>query len=449
MTNKIGAALLIILISGMFIAPSLGISIKLGSGDGRGGTSSHVALHLDDSSMYNGNTIISSGEITKFSTMKGEGSNSLQDTISGNGYSISNNVQGSGFISTSASAQGSPDAGAANIKAAIAGKSGSMSSSSSSDQNEIMAAGGFDGEGHLSADLSLQGGTISTISGSADILGVNCLDKEGSEYLSSNEIAKTVNGLQLTSKGDIGEFGFAAANVRSSGSNEEKKVSNGEIVPGDYEDYDDPNAWVPAGYRWRSNPNIAFVVRDDAALRGEGLTATQAQNAILNAANTWDGATKQSLYKDSVTKSSTAVVNLNRPDGKNVQAWTSNGFSGESETALAFASTWYYTNRYVLGPDKTRYNQAVESDVSYNTAYSWTTDASVAKLAPEGAPISKNILDVQTVALHEMGHTIGLGDTYLHETYQYDLAQIMGFYNGVQRTLGSGDTTGVKKLYGI
>lgn len=106
-------------------------------------------------------------------------------------------------------------------------------------------------------------------------------------------------------------------------------------------------------------------------------------------------------------------------------------------------------NSYVIGPDGTRYNQAIESDVSYNTAYSWTTDASKAWLAPENAPLSDNILDVQTVALHEMGHTIGLGDTYLHDIYQYDLSQIMGFYDGVQRTLGSCDNADVKKLYGI
>jgi hypothetical protein len=137
LANKIGTALVIILISVVLIAPSLGISVKLGCGDGRGGISSHVALHLDDSSLYNGNTIISSGEITKFSTMKGEGTNSLQDTISGNGYSISNSVQGSGALSTSASAQGSPDAGAANIKAAIAGESGSISSSSSSKETKL------------------------------------------------------------------------------------------------------------------------------------------------------------------------------------------------------------------------------------------------------------------------------------------------------------------------
>jgi hypothetical protein len=73
----------------------------------------------------------------------------------------------------------------------------------------------------------------------------------------------------------------------------------------------------------------------------------------------------------------------------------------------------------------------------------------LAWLAPENAPLSDNILDVQTVALHEMGHTIGLGDTYLHDIYQYDLSQIMGYYDGVQRTLGSGDNAGVKKLYGI
>jgi hypothetical protein len=380
--------------------------------------------------------------------MKGTGWNSLKESLSGKDYSISNSVEGSGTTSTTASAQISQEAGSASRNTVIKGDFGSISSDSASSQNTIMAAGGFEGEGYLSSGINLQASTSSAISGSADILGVNCLDGQSSEYLASNEIAKTVNGLHLTSSGDLGNFGFAAANVRSSGGYEKKKVSNEEIKTGTFKNYDDPNAYVTAGWRWKENPDVAFVVRDDTVLRREGFTAAQAQTEILKAANTWDGTTGQVLFADSVTKSTTAVVNLKRPDGKNVQAWTSNGF-GSGSKALAFSSTWYYTNVYVTGNDQNQYNRAIESDVSYNPAYGWTIDPTKARIDPNpNAPLYKTILDVQTVALHEMGHTIGLGDTYLHATYQYDLAQIMGFYNAPQQTLGAGDIAGVRKLYG-
>jgi hypothetical protein len=437
---------MMIMILGLLISPALGLSVKIGSGGGQGGVSSCLDLHLDDSSLYIEDTELASGLINKNSQMKGKGENSLKESISGNDYTISNSVEGSGAMSTTTSVQASSDAGIANRKTAITGDSGSISSGSTSSQNTIMAAGGFEGEGYLSSDITSIASTNSAISGSADILGVNCLDGQTSQYLASNEIAKTVNGLHLTSSGDLGNFGFAAANVKSSGGNERKKVSNGKIVPGRYGKYNDPTAYVTAGWRWQNNPNVAFVVSDDSyVLNGEGLTASQAQGEILKAANTWDGATRQSLYADAVAISKTAVVNLAKPDGKNVQAWTANGF-GTGSTALAFSATWYYTNSYVTGANGKRYNKAIESDVSYNTAYSWTTNPYTAHI-DQSPDLSKTILDVQTVALHEMGHTIGLGDTYLHTTYKYDLSQIMGYYDAPQQTLGAGDITGVQKLY--
>jgi len=77
---------------------------------------------------------------------------------------------------------------------------------------------------------------------------------------------------------------------------------------------------------------------------------------------------------------------------------------------------------------------ALESDVSYNTRYGWSTSGSN--------------YDVETVALHELGHTIGSGDIYGKAAYSADTRQVMHYYTGVKRTLGNGDKTGAWILYG-
>ena len=79
---------------------------------------------------------------------------------------------------------------------------------------------------------------------------------------------------------------------------------------------------------------------------------------------------------------------------------------------------------------------SIDSDLVFNMDYSWRTDG------------SWNGVDVQTAALHEMGHTLGLGDIYGKPVFKYDTRQVMHYYTDVKRTLGNGDMTGIWKLYG-
>jgi predicted Zn-dependent protease len=101
---------------------------------------------------------------------------------------------------------------------------------------------------------------------------------------------------------------------------------------------------------------------------------------------------------------------------------------------------------------------AAESDVCYNSNLGWTLarDQTVCpSLYPYkdtnlGDGLTPTCYNLQTVATHELGHTLGLGDTYLHSLYKYDLAQIMGYYDSDhQITLGLGDMAGIKKLYAV
>ena len=88
------------------------------------------------------------------------------------------------------------------------------------------------------------------------------------------------------------------------------------------------------------------------------------------------------------------------------------------------------------------YRSIVETDSWYNRDFAWTTDLATAQ--------STGRIDLQSVALHELGHGIGMGDLYTlpeGDPRQSDLQQVMNLYDGPQRELGNGDRAGAQILY--
>ena len=187
-------------------------------------------------------------------------------------------------------------------------------------------------------------------------------------------------------------------------------------------------AYVLLNRKWtQKDPQIKMSLKDDAALAATGMSKTNALAAVTAATNTWDDATNQNLFSDSGA-ALTTTANW-KYDGVNNMAFIpyTPGCS-----ALAATGTWYKTQGIPAG----QLYPILESDMTFNSNCKWTATGEVGKL------------DFQSVVLHELGHTIGLGDLYNRPEFSKDTRQVMHYYTGVKRTLGNGDATGVWKLYG-
>lgn len=210
-------------------------------------------------------------------------------------------------------------------------------------------------------------------------------------------------------------------------------MENGSLLAGP--DYTEGGGRIDAykllGYRWNSrNPDLKWVLKNDSILAAEGLASTDVKNAMEAAANTWDNASNQNLFADSdlVTLNPTVAPDTyNKMNTINWQSLRSNC------NVLAYARTYYYKSRQVDG-----YGTAIESDLVFNANKNWRVDGGN----------SPDIIDVQSVALHEMGHTLGLGDIYGLDEYEFDNEQVMHYYTCEKRSLGNGDKSAIWMLYG-
>ena len=88
------------------------------------------------------------------------------------------------------------------------------------------------------------------------------------------------------------------------------------------------------------------------------------------------------------------------------------------------------------------------SIVEFNMYYNWTTNENEAYY--RGNDRSKWIFDVQSMALHELGHSMGLGDMYTMvngSAVNNRTKSVMNAYTGVQRTLFEDDIEGMRAIY--
>ena len=469
---KLALALALFLCSS--VTPVLSISVSLGGGDGANSVSSSTNYNLDDSTRLQEQTALSGSGIVQSRAASGSGNNLIGQLVSGNGYHVKNIIDSSGSFSTSSSTAASGNSvglsqslvGSGDLSTSLGGNtaSGSTSqmtevnngalstsqslaaadgiyagqstqlsgesagivSSSSSEKNDINIAGGFSGQGNLVADLSAMASDSSSVGGDASFMGFSVLDNEKMNRLTSDGLAYSVDGLYAQPGGDFGTFGLSATNMNKGDiGSDTSMLQSGPAVTSSG---GNANAYVLMGRKWtQTDPQIKMYLTNDANLAKAGMSTTSALSAVSAAANTWDDATNQNLFSDSGASLTTAVAG--RYDHINAMSFTP---FAVGSTALASTGVWYKTQGVTAG----QMYPIVESDITFNLNNKWTTTGESGKI------------DFQSVALHEMGHTIGLGDLYNKAQFATDTRQVMHYYTGVKRTLGNGDATGVWKLYG-
>jgi hypothetical protein len=453
------------------MTPAMGISVGISAGNGAKSVSSSTTYDLDSRTMLQEEALLDEGNIFQNREAEGAGRNRIDQSISGDKYSTSNTIDSSGSFATSASIAASASgvgqsqnlAGSGDLMAsmqattgtstsgqsvrvangalsttqilaaadgvysgqnsALNGEAGDIESISSSPDNEIVVSGGFSGEGDLKADLSAIAAESAIMGGSASILGMPTLNDDHLQTLSSGDMAMSIEGIYTQPKGDLGSFGLYTANSKKNpiGSESSGLLTGPVNAPGG----GDADAYLLAGWRWNTkDPQLKLVLKNDAYLTKEGLSVGAVQGAVSAAANTWDGATNQNIFADSNLVTASTTASADKYDKNNVVAW-----KPVSGSALAYSRTWFNYNK------ADGYNTALESDIVFNTGYAWRTDG------------LKSGIDVQSVALHELGHTLGLGDLYGKAQFSDDTRQVMHYYNGVKPTLGNGDSAGIWKLY--
>lgn len=179
-----------------------------------------------------------------------------------------------------------------------------------------------------------------------------------------------------------------------------------------------PSGYVLTGYKWLSPP-VAYAINTNSI--PAGLTETAVADVIKASAETWDEATGTELFKDAVSDT-TATYGIY--DQTNAVTFAPIASSG------TIAVTMYWFNR------KTK--ALVEFDMCFNTNYPWGISGST----------GGTFMDIQNIATHEFGHSVGLGDLYKTTTTELTMYGYANYNQTNKTSLEAGDIAGIQFLYG-
>jgi len=148
---------------------------------------------------------------------------------------------------------------------------------------------------------------------------------------------------------------------------------------------------------------------------------------ILNSASEWDSYTLADLFGDYAIDS-TANWDSETPDGRNEFSFANYPESGVIGVTIAWG--------YFSGPPQTR--EIIEFDVLFDTDFIWGN-----------ATINPEVMDLQNIATHEIGHGVGLDDMYESDCNEATMYGYSDYGEIKKRSLEQPDITGLQALYGF
>lgn len=178
--------------------------------------------------------------------------------------------------------------------------------------------------------------------------------------------------------------------------------------------------FLAKGAKWKSNEN--WLVNP----ANSGLEDSYVLSNLRSNITKWESAANFDILGDGALTANSLVADTSSTDGANEVY-----FDLLDQGTIGVTIIWGIFG----GPPQGR--QLVEWDQVYNTFYSWSADAST----------SPTDMDFESIATHELGHSVGLGDLYTSGCADQTMYGYAGEGETNKRDLEVGDQAGISELY--
>lgn len=172
------------------------------------------------------------------------------------------------------------------------------------------------------------------------------------------------------------------------------------------------------GVKWNSLP-VSYVINPT---NQDGMPEDFVAQAISTSAETWDNETSRELFNDYYAIDGSAQYGIQ--DFRNVIAFG----NYSNSNVIAVTSVWFTRKG----------KQIVEFDMLFNEEFYWG-DATTAS----------TLMDLQNIATHELGHSVGLNDIYQSSCPDVTMYGYSNYSEISKRTLEQPDITGLRSIYGL